>query len=821
MQPSQHCPVTTIFPPFALSALGVSLSLAVAALVLPAPAQAQPQKQQPQSDAVQGLLLLDLAAAPLSQSLNVLAQQAGVQILYAGTLTTGKQAPAVQGHYSVTEALRQLLAGSGLAARARDARTFIVTPLEGGSVQALDSVTVSGAGGMSTEGSGSYTTGIMSTATRLNLSPRETPQSISVLTRQQMDDQGIATLDDAVQSITGLMVQKGYYSGNSGSFSARGFAIDNMMLDGLPTGMGANGTFNADNADLAIYDRVEVVRGANGLTSGSGNPAASINLVRKRPTAEPQVSITASAGSWDHYQLQVDAADALNEAKTLRGRTVLNVQDKDSFYDVTNERTQQLYGILEADITSNTTLTFGAHYRKYRNRGGYQGFPTRDDGSQLDLPRSTTLANAYDFWHQTDTTVFAELDHRFDNDWEVRLSGVKRWQKLDMMFSSLGGSEGAFTQNSQAYWLDNSQTSFDAMLSGPFELLGRSHEAVVGVSQRKAVNDNYGDWGIRATPLPLDPWNWDPYAAAVPGPINQDRWIYQYTLREKGLYSAVRLSLSDPLSVIVGARMSWYDYKNTGNGSGYKITREMTPYAGVIYDFDAHHSVYASWTEIFQPQDKRDINNQLLKPITGTNYEVGIKGEYFGGRLNTSLALFQIRQRNRAISDLSGPNPCPGSIQGYCQRASGEVESKGVELEISGEIMPGWQAMAGYTYVTAKYVRDSNPANVGKPFDTDFPRHQFKASTSYQLPGDYTRWRIGGSVYVQSDIRASDDERIRQAGYAIVGLHASYQFNDQLNLRLNVNNVFDKKYYQGLGWTTGGNSYGAPRNFMLTATYGF
>ena len=775
---------------------------------------------EPAQQAQQPTRHYDLPAGGLGATLNRIAREAGLSLTFGSELVVNLQSAPVNGNYTPRQAIEQALNGTGLR--------LVTTPVGSLSLEktgqrssdetTLPAVTVSSAVA-TTEGTGSYTTRSMNTATRLGLSPRETPQSISVLTRQQMDDQGITTLDEAVQNITGLVMQKGYYSGNSGSFLARGFPVDNMMLDGLPTNMGANGTFNADNADLAIYDRVEVVRGANGLTSGSGNPAASINLVRKRPTVERQVSLTASAGSWNNYQLQLDAANALNEAKTLRGRTVISVQDKDNFYDVVHDRTQQLYGILEADIGRDTTLTFGAHYRKYENDGGYQELPTRDDGSQLGLRRSATLGNAYDFWNQTDKTVFAELDHRFANGWKARFSAVKKWQDLSMVFSSFGGSEGAFTQNSQAYWLDNSQSSFDAMLSGPFQLFGRSHEAVVGVGHRKALNYNYGDWGIRSTPLPLDPWNWNPHAASMPGPIDYDRWLYKYTLREQGLYGSARFSISDPLSVIVGARASWYDFVNNGNGTGYKVTRELTPYAGVIYDLDANHSLYASWTEIFQPQSSRDINGDLLKPITGTNYEAGIKGEYFGGRLNASLAVFQITQANRAISDLSGPNPCPGSTWGYCQRASGEVESKGVELEVSGELAPGWQATAGYTYVSAKYTRDSDVSNIGKQFDTDFPRHQFKASTSYRLPGEYNRWRVGGSVYVQNGIRASDDERITQGGYAVFGLHAGYQFSDNLSLRLNVNNLFDKTYYQGLGWNTGGNSYGTPRNALLTLNY--
>ena len=136
---------------------------------------------------------------------------------------------------------------------------------------------------------------------------------------------GVFSAADAVQSITGLVMQKGNFTGDSGSFSARGFPIDNILFDGLPTSLGANGTFNGDNDDLAIYDRIEVVRGATGLMTGSGTPSAAINMVRKRPTATPQASFSASVGSWSNYRLEADAANALNEAKTLRGRIVVTV----------------------------------------------------------------------------------------------------------------------------------------------------------------------------------------------------------------------------------------------------------------------------------------------------------------------------------------------------------------------------------------------------------------------------------------------------------------------------------------------------------------
>lgn len=769
----------------------------------------------------------DIPTGNLDQALSRFGRQAGIQIAVNAELTSGRQSPGLSGKHGIADGLRRLLAGSGLEA-VRDAGggyTLRRLPSAATGETTLAPMTVTAGGlGSTTENSNSYTTGAMNTATKLTLSPRETPQSVSVLTRRQIDELNLTTLDDAVQNITGLVMQKGYYSGESGSFLARGFPISNLLIDGLPTSTGANGTFNADNDALDIYDRVEVVRGATGLTTGAGTPSAAINLVRKRPTASNQTSVTLSAGSWSNFRSTVDASGPLNAAGTLRGRAVATAQDSKQFYDTALDRNHQLYGILEADLTPNTVATLGFHYRKVDNDGFIPGHPTNADGSFLDgLSRSANTANDFDYWQQTDKSVFAELAHKFANGWQLKAAALWKRPEQDMLFSGLYLNGGVLRQSSQRYRLDNRQDSYDIAANGPFTLLGRTHELMFGASYREFDNKNWGGWSSYAWTAAgpaVDPYHWNASSVAKPE-INMSLWQIDTTTRQKALYAATRLNIADPLKLILGTRFNWYENENHRSNSSYKINQEITPYAGLIYDLNDQHSVYASWTEIFEPQGSYDKSGKLLDPITGTNYELGIKGEYFGGRLNASLATFIIQQQNRAVNDLNGPNPCPGSSWGYCKRAAGEVESKGVELEISGALTPNWQITSGYTYVNAEFTKDADPGNIGKLYDSDLPRHQFKLSTSYRLPGELSRWRIGSNLYAQNRTKSSDAPNIRQPGYAIVGLNGSYRFDEHTEIRLNINNLFDKHYYQGLGWNTGGNIFGTPRNFMVTAKYSF
>ena len=346
---------------------------------------------------------------------------------------------------------------------------------------------------------------------------------------------------------------------------------------------------------------------------------------------------------------------------------------------------------------------------------------------------------------------------------------------------------------------------------------------MLGADYRKFENRNWGGWAnyTWSTNGPLvDPYNWNSSSVSKPY-IDMNKWKYDFDLTQKSTYLATRLNLTDSLNFILGSRLSWYENENLGTNTTYKATAEVVPYAGIVYDLDDNHSIYTSWTQIFQPQSSKDRNGDLLEPITGTNYEAGIKGEYFDGALNANIATFLIKQENRAVNDLEGPNPCPGSTWGFCKRASGEVESKGFETEISGAVTDNWQLIAGYTYVKTEYTKDADSNNIGKIFDATLPKHQLKLSTTYRLPAEFNKWIVGANIYAQNDIKSNDFDKIKQSGYYTLGVNTKYQYSKNLDVLLNVYNLFDKEYYQTLGWDTGGNAIGTPRTFLLSMNMKF
>ncbi|MBZ8144100.1 TonB-dependent siderophore receptor, partial [Rubrivivax gelatinosus] len=178
------------------------------------------------------------------------------------------------------------------------------------------------------------------------------------------------------------------------------------------------------------------------------------------------------------------------------------------------------------------------------------------------------------------------------------------------------------------------------------------------------------------------------------------------------------------------------DYDVRGSSAAdYKAEREITPFVGATYDITRELGAYASYTEIYTPQNVSDADGDLLQPIRGEDYELGLKGSLLDKRLNAQLSLFRISNKGKAMDDTSGPNPCPGATSGYCKMAGGLSRSKGWEVELAGELAPGWMLQASYTQTRTRYVADSSASNVGQPLRSIDPRHLVNVFSSYRLGG--------------------------------------------------------------------------------------
>lgn len=688
----------------------------------------------------------------------------------------------------------------------------------------LDTLNVHARRGAGTEGSGTYG-GSASTLFKGTQSVRQTPQPVTIISRQLLEDRMLPDLHDVLQNTPGVTVD--YVDSERVTYFSRGFGIDALQIDGLSIDQGGSQFIQPDTA---VLDRVEILRGAAGLLRGAGNPSATVNLVRKRPTTAFQGSASLTLGSWDRRRAEADVSGALNKAGTVRGRLVAAYDEKDFFQKGRKEEKRTVYGVIEADLGESTMLTASLQQADLFATGSWGGLPAGYDGLSLHLPRSTYLGADWNTWDRYNQQVFLSLEHRFGNDWNVRLSGEHtRFGYSDPFkqtsFSRPRGETNPYIADvSTAYYVDaySHQNAVNLAADGPFELFGRRHHLTVGVEGRNVRTDNSSGWFNIAPQLGVDIRDWNPYTS-YPEPFDFSGATYyggiDNATRQEGAFALARLSITDPLTVLVGARANWWDYKVPSNpGSNYSVDHEVTPYAGVVYDFAPSFSAYASFSEIFVPQSAYAADGNLVKPITGQDYEAGIKGEFFGGRLNGAVSLFRIDNVGRAMDDASSPDPClPFYPSGPCKVADGKTRSEGWEVELAGDITADWQLMGGYTNTRTKTLRDNSAANIGQPIRSIDPRHLFRLFTTWRLPGTLSRVRIGGGVQAQSNsFVRSGAVTARQGGYAVYNLMAGYQLTDATRLQVNVNNVFDKVYFRKYGASGFNTYYADPRNVMFT-----
>ncbi|MDN3223580.1 TonB-dependent siderophore receptor [Pseudomonas nunensis] len=699
----------------------------------------------------------------------------------------------------------------------------------------LDATNISAQGlGATTEDTHSYTTGQTSSATGLPLSLRETPQSVTVITRQQMDDRGVQSVGDALRNTPGISTQK--YDSDRTEFSARGFAITNFQYDGVNQPYdGVYGENPNNSDDSASLDRIEVIKGATGLMTGSGDPSATVNLIRKKPTKEFKASISGTVGSWDAYRSVGDISGSLNESGSVRGRFVGSYSDKNSYQDHYSQKKDLYYGILEADLTPDTLLTFGIDKSSATPRGSsWTGNPTYfSDGGRTDFPRHFNPAADWSRRDFDEITYFASLEQALANDWKLKVSVDQKTTIHDTQLASASGGnpDRATGEGMFLYWGrwegHRVQNTADVNVSGPFSLGGREHELVAGVmtSHSRQTGSTYDTSAFELVPGSIYDWN-----GHLPKQEFPKNGKYERTQSQNGVYLATRLRPTDDLSVILGSRLSTFKYNedygyNPGAGlddthASYKEHGVVTPYAGVIYDLNDVYSVYASYTSIYQPQTYKDINGTTLAPIEGDAYETGLKAAYFDGKLNASLALFRIEQDG--VAESIGTNPITN--EGIYKAVDG-TKTQGIELELAGELADGWNLSAGYTYAR---TRDADEQRIfGFPLSTSKPEHVVRTFTTYRLPGALDKVTVGGGISWQSAFYGKiysptlgDYTQIKQGGYTLVDLMTRYQYNEHLSFTANANNVFDKRYLTGLG-NFDTTFYGEPRNLTLTTKWDF
>ncbi|EZI55333.1 tonB-dependent siderophore receptor family protein [Acinetobacter baumannii 25442_5] len=636
-------------------------------------------------------------------------------------------------------------------------------------VQALQTIQVKASNAeQSSEQTKAYNVKNSSSATKLNIEAKETPQTINVVTRQQIEDFGLTSTRDVLRNTPGVTVSN--QETERTTYMARGFEISNILTDGV--GFPLSGyNYNNTNPDTYFYDRVEVVKGADSLTNAFGDPSATINNIRKRPTQEFQASGGVSYGSWDTQRYEADVSGSILPSGKVRGRIMGYEQTGDSYLDRYSAEKNGFAGIVEADLTDSTLLTAGYSQEQNKpNANNWGALPLLDaNGKQISYDRSYNTNPDWAHWDNETQNAFVELKQKINDQWNAKLT----YNYLDTKHNSrllyyYGYPKADGSGVSLTPWggqEHQEKHAVDFNLEGTYKLFNREHEATLGYSyvrnhqQDKQSTGTINDSNvIKSTTTDWASWTpqsitWSDFTEAA-----------NYKQNINSIYAATRLHLNEDLKLLLGANYVQAESKGESYSSPMSYSEsKVSPYVGLTYNFTPEYTGYMSYTSIFRPQTGIDKDtNQALKPIEGKSYEMGVKSSWLDDRLTGTLSVFKTEQNNYPLRNSDG-NPLNRKVP------TSDLESQGVEVGLSGQITDNVNLSFGYAQFSIKDTKNGGEARTYNPNQT------LNLLTTY-TPPVLPKLKVGAGLQWQDGIKLYDSNvngTIKQDAYALVNLMAS------------------------------------------------
>lgn len=810
---------------------------------------------QPGNDDAAMKYRLHIVSEPLDQALQDLAAQSGVQIVFFSTLTEGLRGPTLNGLYTINAALDTLLASSSLTYRMINSTTIQIirgmsskktSPHGSGRSRNRSETSKNAASSVVSENLEEVTvTGLAEhlVATRTATPLSDIPQTVSIISAEEIDRQSDTDLTDALRYAPGITVVQVDSMDNSDYYS-RGFQITTFHIDGgaaLSPFFSYPGTTPVfmTSPDLSEFDHIELLRGSDALFGGLGNPGGTVSLVRKVPLDTFAFSTDLSTGSWSNDRAEVDLTGPLAFGGALRARVDGLLEDRDYSYGLATLERKRLFGVIEYDITPATLVRIGGSYQRDDTLPFVNGLPRAADGSDPHLPVDTSLTFDWSRFRERMRESYLQVEQKLVSGWKLRIDAEEwdGWSTADYGFwgTPIDPVNDHFYQPpySQVNFGDSLRRQFalDATVTGTFPWFSRRAEVAFGADFTHVHTTEPADQYTPPYQAPSPVFPYDP--SLYPSPILAATPLgfdLAGSLMTRGVFGSLHIPLTAALSLTAGTRLSSDETRanvalitplGTGRKSvSYGSSNVLTPYAGLMYALDSQYSVYASYADIYQNQaeTEEEPNGRVLGAESGVDRELGIKAGWREHTLNGTLVFFKISQDSVPLVAPSGPQDYTSPP--YCCYLPGTSRSYGVDIEVDGTPARGWLLTAGYTY-------DVDKAATGGAVSAATPRHIVKLWTSKQLSGAFNRLTVGGGLLAQSansqggscygvvDCPASGFYRIFQGSYALVDLRASFRIDSHWEAALTLNNVFNRTYYQSLGRLSGGNWYGDPRNWQL------
>lgn len=786
-----------------------------------------------QQDAVSASHRYEIAAGPLDEVLNQFARQAGITLSSTPELTRGVQSQGLQGNYSTDQALNLLLNGSGIEAVSHDGSSYVLHARPQANAMALPSTEIRGfALGNALGSMEGYNATHSQVATKTSMSLLETSQSVSVVTRQQMDDQGSHTVSQAMRYTPGVLTNPYGATHRYDYVAMRGFndgSVDNIYLDGLKS-MGDSGTYSTMQVDPYFLERIDILKGPSSVLYGRSSPGGLVALTSKKPLYEPYHQVQATVGTQGQQGVGFDFSGPIDDDKRIAYRLTGLADKSDTQFDHNEEKRFALAPTLSIDFSEDTSLTLQAYLQHDPDGGYHGGLPA--DGA-LHQRNGQRISDHFfegepsiDQYQRDQQSFGYQFEHRFNDVFTARQNFRYLDSKVNMDQVYAYGWTSPTSNELNRYYTggDERLHSFivDNMLQPEFFIGATKHTMLLGADyqRRKTVVD----WSSGA----LAPINaFDPHYGNAEityfAPLS-----YLRRLEQTGVYLQDLIEM-DKWRFSLGLRQDWVKTSeenriaefNRPEGTEINDDRtKMTGRAGALYLFDNGIAPYISYSESFNPNSYADSSGNPLAPTEGKQWEAGLKYQPPGTDNLFTASVFHIDQENLATK----------LPQENFYRAVGAVRSQGVELEAHVQLTDSLKVLGSYTYTDIEYSKsmistlDGVTENKGNS-PTQAPEQMASVWADYSLrQGALDGLRLGGGVRYVGYSWADAENSMKVPSYTLVDASVGYDLGKLgltgLDVRLNANNLTNETYIASCA-SLDFCYMGEERNVSATVSYQF
>ncbi|CAI3791202.1 Ferrichrome outer membrane transporter/phage receptor [Pseudomonas sp. MM221] len=768
-----------------------------------------------------------IPAGQLSNVLNQFARQAGITFSSTPQLTDGMQSNGLQGQYATDQALRKLLSGSGLEALSQDGRSYVLQAQPQGAALSLPDTDVRGFSLGNALGSmEGYNATHSQVATKTSMPLVETSQSVSVVTRQQMDDQGSQTVAQAMRYTPGVLTNPYGATHRYDYVAMRGFndgSVDNIYVDGLKS-MGDNGTYSTMQVDPYFLERIDILKGPSSVLYGRSSPGGLVALTTKKPLFTPYHQVQATVGTQGQRGMGFDFSGPVDDDKRIAYRLTGLADASDTQFDHNKEERYTIAPAISVDFTEDTSLTLQA-YLQHDPSGGYHGGNPAD--GMLHKRNDLRLSDHFfegepgiDNYERTQQSFSYQFEHRFNDVFTARQNF--RYQDSDVSMDqvySAGWADANSNILNRAYTGGDERLHsyiIDNMLQAEFFTGAAKHTLLLGADYQRRKADVAWRYG---TVDPLDAGN-PQYGNGNLQVLGENR--YQRRLQQTGVYLQDLVEL-DQWRFSLGLRQDWVKVAEENRDSDTKVSDQRSKFttrAGVLYLFENGIAPYVSYSESFNPNTVSDQESRPLAPTEGTQWEAGIKYQPPGSDNLFTASVFRIEQEN-----LASKQPDENFY-----RPVGEVRSQGLELEAHVQLTDSLKLLGGYTFTDIEYSRSmpsltsSNLDNKGNS-PTQAPKQMFSLWADYNFhQGPLEGLRLGGGVRYVGYSWVDAENSMKVPSYTLFDASLGYDLGKVglkgVDVRLNANNLTNESYITSCA-SLNYCYMGEERNVSATVSYQF